>query len=228
MIIRIVAAAAALAFATPGSAPAQTASQTVTLIGQKSAEMAALQKRGITGAGETADDRRWRTLAKETRRLSAALLPAKDPPARASRAALTASEPKPGGISRRGQDDFRRDQGLPPLEDKPKTVADFCSPASNFYARADRLDTYLYGIPDLDGAKGASISYTNDRTNGHQTADIGGFVSYVIARGICLDSPAGTGTRVVQRGEILSGYAVAPWVFCEGKNQQLRHNKRKE
>jgi len=118
---------------------------------------------------------------------------------------------------RRGQDDFRRDQGLPPLVAKPKTLDDFCSPAGNFYVRADRLDTYLYGIPDLDEAKGASISYTNDRTNGHQTANVEGFVSYVIARGICLDSQTGTRAGAVQRGDLLSGYAIAPWVLANGK-----------
>ena len=233
MIVRVTATAALLAvtsvllaFATPASA--QTASQAIALIGQKSAEMTALQNKGVTGAGETAEDRRWRTLAKEIKQLSAALLPAKNSAPRAAQAALMASDPKPAGIMRRGQDDFRRDQGLPPLVAKPKTLDDFCSPAGNFYVRADRLDTYLYGIPDLDEAKGASISYTNDRTNGHQTANVEGFVSYVIARGILPRQPdRNQGRRHPKRGPSLRlcycAVGSGKW-----KGQQLRHNKRKQ
>src|SRR5689334_15224007 len=64
MIIRVTARAALLAIAATllafvTSAAAQTVSQAIALIGQKSAEMTALQNKGITGAGETADDRRW-------------------------------------------------------------------------------------------------------------------------------------------------------------------------
>lgn len=84
-----------------------------------------------------------------------------------------------------------------------------CDP-QRFFIRANSLDTYLYGITPSNKAQGASISYTDDRLAGTQSATINGMVSYVVSRDLCsLPTPAGD-------APFLSGYSIAPFVLGQG------------
>ena len=171
-------------------------------------ELVSLTSRGISGAADTPDDRKFKFLMKRASELSASRSGKKQKSAGTS-AQGGAANPPPDDIHR-GQQDWRRSQGLPPIvKTMPaKKADDFCDPSTNIYVRADRLDTYLYGVQSLDAAKGASVSFTDDQLTKHQTTNISGFASYVMYRDVCIDPP-----KNQAGGGYLSGAAFAPWVY---------------
>jgi hypothetical protein len=85
---------------------------------------------------------------------------------------------------------------------------DPCS--QRLFVRADPLDNFFYAVNAGAGnAKGASVSYTDNRLNSTQTATIDGIVSYVLTDAACLNDP-------IPLGPYVSGYAVAPWISANG------------
>lgn len=92
------------------------------------------------------------------------------------------------------------------------TSTDPCNP-QRLFIRANSLDNYLYGITPASKAKGASISYTDDRLAGTQNATINGMVSYVAFRDICPPTPPGD-------APFFSGYSIAPFVLGQGNYTQ--------
>jgi hypothetical protein len=67
----------------------------------------------------------------------------------------------------------------------PKAAAsDGCS-TQPLFIRSDSLDNYLYGSTPASKAKGASISYTDDRQKELQTLTVNGMVSYVLTSNLC-------------------------------------------
>jgi hypothetical protein len=81
-----------------------------------------------------------------------------------------------------------------------------CGTEKRLFVRADPIDNRYYAVEatSAGNAKGASISYTDERDNGTQTADVNGIVSYV-AFGGCSGG--------VQE---LTNWAIAPWVSSSG------------
>jgi hypothetical protein len=87
-----------------------------------------------------------------------------------------------------------------------------CDP-QRLFIRSDSLDNYLYGITPASKAKGASISYTDDLQKSLQTLTVNGMVSYVIARNLCINTPANDVPFV-------SAYSLAPFVNAQGNFTQ--------
>jgi len=82
--------------------------------------------------------------------------------------------------------------------------------AQRLFVRADRLDNFFYAVnAGYGNAKGASVSYTNDRIAKTQAVTIGGIVSYVLTNTACIDDP-------VPSAPYVSGFALAPWVSANG------------
>lgn len=81
-----------------------------------------------------------------------------------------------------------------------------CGTEKRLFVRADPIDNRYYAVESTSAgnAKGASISYTDERDNHTQTAAINGIVSYV-AFGDC--NPG------VQE---FTNWAIAPWVSSSG------------
>jgi hypothetical protein len=95
----------------------------------------------------------------------------------------------------------------------PKTAASNGCTTQPLFIRSDSLDNYLYGATPASKAKGASISYTDDRQKELQTLTINGMMSYVVASNLCLPTP---GNDV----PFISGYAIAPFVNAQGNLTQ--------
>jgi hypothetical protein len=169
-------------FSLGGGEKARAADSKYELIAQKVLRLRALETGGATLTGKRPNDREMQRLHAEVRQLINGS---------STRSVATPQTTESGGILKRGQEEYYRQHGIEPKPPDKKEVSDFCVPKNNLYVRADRLDTYLYGIPSLDGVKGASISYTNDRTNDHATTSISGVVSYVLYREICRDPAKG-------------------------------------
>ena len=169
-------------------------------------QISTLSSQGVTGEGNTPNDRAMRSLLHQANLLTS-------PPIKgAARPIKNGASPPPSDIQR-AQEEYFREHGIPtPPPPAAKTKESFCDPPNNLYVRADRLDTYLYGIQSLDAAKGASISFTNDSLTGHRTTAISGIASYVVLREACLDPPK----RQTNDNGYLAGYAIAPWVYGNG------------
>jgi len=95
----------------------------------------------------------------------------------------------------------------------PKAAASDGCTTQPLFIRSDSLDNYLYGATPASKAKGASISYTDDRQKELQTLTINGMMSYVLASNLCLPTP---GNDV----PFISGYAIAPFVNAQGNLTQ--------
>ena len=125
---------------------------------------------------------------------------------------------KPKNIIKIGflQDEAIRKNGIPLADLASKGASqspDPCDPQDGLYIRRDRLDISVYNASLAKAsAKGASVSYTEDRQNGVDTATIDGVASYVIARSPCRARPTGTGVNEA----FVSGYAIAPWLSADG------------
>jgi len=67
---------------------------------------------------------------------------------------------------------------------------DACARQQGFYLRRDKLDISVYNESiDASAAEGAAISYTGDRENDTETAEIHALAAWVFARNPC--SPVG-------------------------------------
>ena len=114
-------------------------------------------------------------------------------------------------------DEAERKNGIPLAEitdpPAPRTPGP-CDSGQGLYVRADRLDISVYNrnLPK-SAAKGASVSYTDDRVTEIRTAEIHGVASYVIARDPCAPRPPGVGIY----DPFVSGYALATWLSADGK-----------
>jgi len=136
-------------------------------------------------------------------------------------AAASKGQPKPGpqakptqsakGDTAHFQKIYLRELGYPneaaAAPPKPPIV-DPCNP-QRLYIRQNSLDNYLYGVTPASKAKGAQVSYTDDRLAGTQSATINGMVSYVVLRDLCPVTPPGD-------SPFLSAYLVAPFVLGQG------------
>jgi hypothetical protein len=70
------------------------------------------------------------------------------------------------------------------------TAADACARRQGFYLRRDKLDISIYNASiDAGAAEGAAISYTGDRENDTDTAEVHAVAAWVFARNPC--SPIG-------------------------------------
>jgi hypothetical protein len=121
----------------------------------------------------------------------------------------------PEELFSRGKGAYEATHGGIPIQDLvelPKKVPDECHPSQNVYVRRDQLDTYLYGITPRSKAKGASVSFTDDRAGDVRTLTVDGVAAYVLARQPCLPRPAGYSID----DAYLSAYAIAPWVEAHG------------
>lgn len=114
---------------------------------------------------------------------------------------------------KRAQQEYRREHRTPVIPATsppatPPTKSSACD-TGKLYIRADSLDNFMYQSgPAAADAKGASVSYTNDRVGSQQTATVSGMVSYILGNP-CLTTPLG-------KDPFLSGYIVAPWVYANG------------
>jgi hypothetical protein len=98
-----------------------------------------------------------------------------------------------------------------PASAAPANV-DACAPQQGFYLRRDKLDISVYNNSiDASAAEGAAISYTGDRENGTDTAEIRALAAWVFARNPC--SPIGE--PPIGRPYV-SGYAFAASVLGDG------------
>jgi hypothetical protein len=101
--------------------------------------------------------------------------------------------------------------GSLPASAAPANV-DACAPQQGFYLRRDKLDISVYNNSiDASAAEGAAISYTGDRENGTDTAEIRALAAWVFARNPC--SPIGE--PPIGRPYV-SGYAFAASVLGDG------------
>jgi hypothetical protein len=155
-----------------------------------------------------------------------AILEQRDPKFTARAAAKKADskkgeDKKAEGISERFQKRYLRELGYPQEQAaKPMPAeADPCDP-QRLFIRADPLDNYLYGITPASKAKGASVTYTDDRLTKQKTATINGMLSYVLLRDLCPTTP---GNDI----PFVSGYAVAPWVLANGNLTEPQSKKEK-
>ena len=89
---------------------------------------------------------------------------------------------------------------------------DACARQQGFYLRRDKLDISIYNASiDAAAAEGAAISYTGDRENDTETAEIQALAAWVFARNPCSpvgDAPIGR--------PYVSGYAFALSVLGDG------------
>jgi hypothetical protein len=117
------------------------------------------------------------------------------------------------GFLRHESQRLAREGGIPlkALAENEPRVADNCALQRTFYLRNDRIDVTI-DTDTLRAAKGASLSITNDRLTGTQTAQIDGVVGYLI-RNPCVHRPPG----VDSRKSYLSAYAVSPSLTAHGK-----------
>ena len=98
-----------------------------------------------------------------------------------------------------------------PASAAPANV-DACAPQQGFYLRRDKLDISVYNNTiDAAAAEGAAISYTGDRENDTDTAEVHALAAWVFARNPC--SPIGE--PPIGRPYI-SGYAFAASVLGDG------------
>jgi hypothetical protein len=87
-----------------------------------------------------------------------------------------------------------------------------CEPQQGFYLRRDKLDISVYNNSlRAEDAQGAAISYTGDRENDTETAEIHALAAWVFARNPC----APIGEPPIGRPYI-SGYAFAASVLGDG------------
>jgi hypothetical protein len=92
------------------------------------------------------------------------------------------------------------------------TAADACARQQGFYLRRNKLDISIYNASiDASAAEGAAISYTGDRENDTDTAEVHAVAAWVFARNPC--SPIGE--PPIGRPYI-SGYAFAASVLGDG------------
>jgi hypothetical protein len=126
------------------------------------------------------------------------------------------------------QDEASRKSGIPfrdLAEQKPAPSsgkADACDDGQGLYIRRDRMDISVYNNSlDKSGAKGASITYTDNRLTDSEIAEIHGAASYVIARDPCAKRPQDAAVS----DRYLSGYATALWTSLDGT---LSDNRAKE
>lgn len=87
-----------------------------------------------------------------------------------------------------------------------------CDRQQGFYLRRDKRDISIYNQSiDASAAEGAAISYTGDRENDTETAEIHALAAWVFARNPC----APIGEPPIGRPYI-SGYAFAASVLGDG------------
>ena len=92
------------------------------------------------------------------------------------------------------------------------TAADACARQQGFYLRRNKLDISIYNASiDASAAEGAAISYTGDRENDTDTAEVHAVAAWVFARNPC--SPVGE--PPIGRPYV-SGYAFAASVLGDG------------
>jgi hypothetical protein len=92
------------------------------------------------------------------------------------------------------------------------TAADACARQQGFYLRRNKLDISIYNASiDASAAEGAAISYTGDRENDTDTAEVHAVAAWVFARNPC--SPIGE--PPIGRPYV-SGYAFAASVLGDG------------
>lgn len=120
----------------------------------------------------------------------------------------------PAYLSRMGdlQNWARRNGGIPleMLAEKTPPKPDPCGVQNGLYIRSDRVDMSV-AKNSLSAAEGASLSITNDRLTGTQTAEINGIVGY-IRRDPCVHRPERAGIT----DAYLSGYVFSPSVAAHG------------
>jgi hypothetical protein len=106
-------------------------------------------------------------------------------------------------------------RGAPPLPAPPPTE-DPCD--KRLFVRADQMDNrfYLVSPGAADTAQGASVSYTDNRFAGTQTAAINGIVSYVIFGGNSQCGYYSSNPITTQVGSTFWTPAIAPWVSSSG------------
>jgi hypothetical protein len=99
----------------------------------------------------------------------------------------------------------------PPMP-TPTPADDPCN--KRLFVRADPIDNSFYAVTTgaADQAKGASVSYTDNRAASTQKAEVNGIISYVVFGGnACNETVIPVGTHAVTLT-----YAVAPWVSSSG------------
>ena len=88
-----------------------------------------------------------------------------------------------------------------------------CDSGQGFYLRRDKLDISIYNRSiDESAAEGAAISYTDDRQDDTQTAEVHALAAYVFARNPC----ASLYERTRPGHPYVSGYAFAARVSADG------------
>jgi hypothetical protein len=93
---------------------------------------------------------------------------------------------------------YNRDHGYVEEAQPPKPPKiDPCDP-QRLYIRADSIDNYLYGVTPAAKAKGASVSWLDDKRNDQRTLSVAGMVSYVLFRDLCPNPPKGGGRGVAR------------------------------
>jgi hypothetical protein len=98
------------------------------------------------------------------------------------------------------------------LDSAAAATTDACTREQGFYLRRDKLDISIYNQSiDASAAEGAAISYTGDRENDTETAEIHALAAWVFARNPC----APGGEPPIGRAYI-SGYAFAASVLGDG------------
>jgi hypothetical protein len=98
------------------------------------------------------------------------------------------------------------------LAKEEEKEASACERLEGVYLRHDKLDMSIIR-ENIKAAKGASISYTDNREDDTQTAEIQAVAAAVLARNPCVGRPAG-----LERGRpYVSGYSFAVSVEANGK-----------
>jgi hypothetical protein len=99
---------------------------------------------------------------------------------------------------------------------------DACARQQGFYLRRNKLDISVYNNSiDASAAEGAAISYTGDRENSTDTAEIRALAAWVFARNPC----APIGEPPIGRPYV-SGYAFAASVLGDGTLTADRTNEK--
>jgi hypothetical protein len=96
------------------------------------------------------------------------------------------------------------------LAQPPKSVPNGCDTTPSLYIRKNPLDTFLYGIPDVAKAQGASVSFTDDFANRARSATIDGFAGVALFRDPCVPRSGPLDSSY------LSGYVFAPFIDAHG------------
>jgi hypothetical protein len=119
----------------------------------------------------------------------------------------------PGNLARAGiaQDEAGRARGKPRQKNAPDApeTANGCTNVRRLFVRNDKLDIDTFS--GKSDAKGAAVSYTDDRVGGVQTADIHAVVSYAFDHE-CLHHPMGYGLY----DAYVSRTTFAPFVLANG------------